>query len=133
MNYPMLHPLLIAAAMNDSSPLKTPITTFTLEVLYVDKLEYWVEEVLLRIVVRSTIRVPCRSEYVVVETTVRGQRDGRVDKCCGWTANDQCSQGEIHAHMMVSSEVYLLFCILLNKPNNCNKKTNTQGLMAPSR
>ena len=101
------------------------LLVLTLEVLYVDRLDYYVEEVVLRIVVRSTIHVPCRSEYVMVETTVRGRRDGRVGKCCGWLANDQCSPCEIHVHKLVFSEVYLLFCILLNKLNIWNQQKQT--------
>ena len=90
--------------------------------LYDDKLDYYVEEVLLRDVAHLSIRVPSQSGYAVVGTTEKGQRDGRVGRYCGWIANDQCSQGEIHAHMMVSSEAYLLFGIPLNRLNICHKQ-----------
>lgn len=127
MNYPMLHPFFNCCSNEWFFPLESSNYDFffTLEVLYVDKLDYYVEEVVLRIVVRSKIHVPCRSEYVVVETTVRGRRDGRVGKYCGWLANDRCSPCEIHAHMLVFSEVYLRFCILLNKLNIWNQQKQT--------
>ena len=58
-------------------PLQCSLTP---EMLYVDKLDYCLGELLLRVVVHSMTRVPYRSEHVAFEATEKGRSGDRAGK-----------------------------------------------------